>query len=108
MNVDDGMSSVGDTDLYSQLLALLVESTDPATLCQSLAAGDLPTALRAAHSLRGVSGTLGLTGIAQQAELIETQLRNAKEGMDHSSIAQAALSLEREFQTMAAAIKNAL
>ena len=108
LSVNDGMRSVGDTDLYQQLLAILVENTDAAELCKSLAAGELTAAVRAAHSLRGVSSTLGLTGIAQQALQIETQLKNAKQGADYSFISKAAQSLELEFQTIAAAIKSAL
>jgi CheY-like chemotaxis protein/HPt (histidine-containing phosphotransfer) domain-containing protein len=108
LDVEAGMGSVGDPELYAQLLALLVESTDATNTCKALAAGDLPTALRLAHTLRGVAGTLGLSGIAQQAERLEIQLRNAKEGMDHSALAQAASSLELEFQALASAIEKAL
>jgi two-component system sensor histidine kinase/response regulator len=108
LNIDDGMRSVGDPDLYRQLLALLVEGTDAAELCTSLAAGEFTTAMRSAHSLRGVAGTLGLTGIAHLAGQLEIQLKNAKEGEDHYSIAIAAQSLKLEFQTIAAAIKRAL
>jgi two-component system sensor histidine kinase/response regulator len=108
LNVDDGMANVGDSDLYRQLLGLVVESTDAAELCESLARAEIPVAIRSAHSLRGVASTLGLTGIAELAGQVETELKSCKQGVDLSGISVAAKSLESEFQTLAKAIKSAL
>ena len=108
LNVDDGMANVGDSDLYRQLLGLVVESTDAAELCESLARAEIPIAIRSAHSLRGVASTLGLTGIAELAGQVETELKSCKQGVDLSGISVAAKSLESEFQTLAKAIKSAL
>ena len=108
LNVDDGMSSVGDSELYGQLLALLAESADAQNLCDSLATGDLKTALRSAHSLRGVTGTLGLAGIALKAGQIEELLKNANEGTDLTSSAVSAKDLKSEFDKLVAKIELAL
>jgi two-component system sensor histidine kinase/response regulator len=108
LNVDNGMSSVGDSELYGQLLALLAENTDAQKLCDALSVGDMKTALLSAHSLRGVSGTLGLAGIAHQAGLIEDLLKNATEATDPSSIAISAKDLKLEFDKLMAAIDAAL
>ena len=108
LNVDDGMSSVGDSELYGQLLALLAESPDAQNLCDALATGDMKTALMSAHSLRGVTGTLGLAGIARQAGQIEDLLKNATEATDPSSIAISAKDLKLEFDKLVAAIDAAL
>ena len=108
LDVANGMSSVGDPELYRQLLGLLVESVDAQNLCKSLATGEMKAALMAVHTLRGVTGTLGLTGIAHQAECIEDQIKKAGEGADHSPIAIAAQKMALEFQAIAAAIDEAM
>lgn len=108
LDVANGMSSVGDSELYRQLLSLLVESMDAKNLCESLANGDMKTALRSAHSLRGVAGTLGLTGIARKAGLIEDQIKNADEQIDPLSIAPGAQELASEFHALVAEIDAAM
>jgi signal transduction histidine kinase len=80
LDVADGMEHVGDPDLYRQLLSILVDSTDADQLCQALDGRDFPTALRAAHSLRGVAG----------------------------AVSMAARQLHQDFTTMVAAIRDAL
>ena len=108
LNVDDGMRSVGDSELYGQLLALLAESTDAQNLCDSLATVDLKTALRSAHSLRGVTGTLGLAGIAHKAGQIEELLKNGNERTDLDPIKISAKELKSEFDKLVVAIDAVL
>ncbi|RYY99648.1 MAG: response regulator, partial [Comamonadaceae bacterium] len=72
----------GDVVAYRQLLRRFVPSQGgmPARLRLALAGGDIDTARREAHTLRGVAATLGAMSLAQQAGKLEHLLRDdAKE-----------------------------
>ena len=49
------------------------------TVVQAWAQGDVDTALRIAHSVRGVAGNIGLTRLAQAAAALETALRDRQD-----------------------------
>ncbi len=104
LDVADGMERVGDPDLYRELLSILVDSTDADQLLQSLAAQDLPTALRAAHSLRGAAGTLGLKDIQLKAGAVEAQIRDGAGAV----VSVAAKALHADFTVIVTAIRGAL
>jgi HPt (histidine-containing phosphotransfer) domain-containing protein len=106
LDVADGMERVGDPDLYRELLSILVDSTDADQLLQSLAAQDLPTALRAAHSLRGAAGTLGLKDIQLKAGAVEVQIRDG--AGDGAAVSLAAKALHVDFTVILTAIRGAL
>lgn len=48
-----------------------------AQLTQALESGDIPTAFRAAHTLKGTSSTLGFGELTAAASALTEQLRNA-------------------------------
>jgi HPt (histidine-containing phosphotransfer) domain-containing protein len=106
LDVVDGMERVGDPDLYRQLLMILVDSTDADQLCLSLAEQDFPTALRAAHSLRGVAGTLGLKDVQQQAGAVEVQIRDGD--FDVAAVSLSAQTLHAQYTLIVTAIRDAL
>ncbi|MGE5470770.1 MAG: PAS domain S-box protein [Bacteroidota bacterium] len=75
-----GLNSVrGRASSYTRLLGTFVRShaDDPARIGRLLAAGQPGEALRAAHSLKGAAGTLGITSIQTAAAALEAGLRNA-------------------------------
>lgn len=51
----------GNTALYERFLLKFPEDGNFGLIAPALAAGDLDAVLRAAHTLKGVSGNLGLT-----------------------------------------------
>jgi two-component system, sensor histidine kinase and response regulator len=78
-----GLNAVrGRTASYTRLLHTFTEShaDDPAHIAGLLAAGQPAEALRAAHTLKGAAGTLGITSIQNAAASLESALRNAAPG----------------------------
>lgn len=52
------------------------------SLCSSYSAGDIETAFRAAHTLKGTSANLGFTDLYQKASDVTEELRNGNPGPD--------------------------
>lgn len=78
LDVEVALANVGgNRKLLRKLLAELVQDHghDAQVLEAALAAGDLPLAQRVAHTLKGVAGTLGASGLQQAAATLETALR---------------------------------
>ena len=69
----------GKAELYLKLLNELVSShgDDPAKLVASLQEGKRADVLRLAHSLKGVTATLGVNGIAEAAKKLESTLKES-------------------------------
>ncbi len=55
------------------------------TLCDSFAAGDIETAFRAAHTLKGTSANLGFTDLFEKASAVTEELRNGNPGPEFDS-----------------------
>ncbi|AFL72727.1 PAS domain S-box protein [Thiocystis violascens] len=74
----------GKADVYRRLLTTFADhhGGDMAALRACLANGDRETARRLAHTLKGVSGTLGATGVQALAASLETALRDAGSSTD--------------------------
>lgn len=68
----------GKTGTYLRLLQKYAEvhQNDMAKLRHHLATGENEDAIRIAHTLKGVSGTLGLSGLQAQATALEANLRD--------------------------------
>lgn len=70
--------TAGDEELLEELLILFKDSSasDLDHLQQAVTAGDSAGVLRAAHSLKGASASLGIEGIRQLAAAMETDARD--------------------------------
>ena len=78
LDVKTGLSRMmGTPPLYLTMLRKYVEGQSNCILLikTALAAGDMATAQRAAHTLKGVSGTIGATDIPQLADAVENAIR---------------------------------
>ena len=64
----------GDEELLRSLLDMFLTDESYAELMSALAALDAQRGFRAAHSLKGSSGMLGLTGLFEAMKLITSQL----------------------------------
>ncbi|NCC34641.1 MAG: response regulator, partial [Chloroflexia bacterium] len=67
----------GKTNLYRQLIQRFLDDhgNDSQRIAQALAAGQAEEALRMAHTLKGVAGTIGATTLHAEADRIEQALR---------------------------------
>jgi HPt (histidine-containing phosphotransfer) domain-containing protein len=68
---------MGKKPLYLTMLRKYLEGQNSCTMLMktALAAGDMATAQRAAHTLKGVSGNIGATDIPQLADAVENAIR---------------------------------
>jgi len=82
----DGLHRVaGNLRLYRAMLQQYAEdqAETPAALRAALAAGDAKTAERLAHTLKGVSATLGIKPASEAAAVVEDRIRHGKlEGIE--------------------------
>ena len=67
-----------DEDEYLELVDLLVDTgmVDLSNMESAVKAGDADAAARAAHSIKGASGNLGIMDIYELAKAVEAELRN--------------------------------
>ncbi len=93
----------GKRTLYLDLLRKFAEGQRNATeqIRQSLARGDTATAERIAHTLKGIAGNVGATGIQNEAAVVEHGIRDGREveaGLDRlaRSLAELIGYLERD------------
>ena len=78
MDVKPGLNRMmGKKPLYLTMLRKYLEGQNNCTMVikNALAAGDMATAQRAAHTLKGVSGTIGATEIPHLADAVENAIR---------------------------------
>jgi len=92
---------------YKKLLRRFVDSQSNAIadIRSHLAANDRNTAERAAHTLKGVAGTVGAVTVQAIAELIEQVIR---EGGDASELEPSLVEAERTLSSLFSALKNVL
>ncbi len=79
MNIKALADDLGlDEDEYLELVDLLVDTgmVDLSNMESAVKAGDAETAARAAHSLKGASGNLGIMDIYELTKAMEAELRN--------------------------------
>lgn len=95
-NRDFALEQVADDEeLLDELLALFKESSasDLEQLRQAVAVDDPAAVLRAAHSLKGASASLGLEGIRQLAVAMENDGRNGSVTVTAAKLSDLALLL---------------
>ncbi|MCV2216859.1 response regulator [Thauera sp. Sel9] len=94
----------GDAELLHTLLRRFcdTQSDAPARISQALAAGDRDTAVRIAHTLKGLAGNIGAETLAARAADIDNRLRN---GQDAEA---ALLGLAGALATLGSDIREAL
>lgn len=95
----------GDTFLR-EVAGIFLEDTPKrlAELDQSLAAGDAPTFIRAAHSIKGASANLGAAALRAVAEQLEHRAK--KEGL--ADVGALLAGLKTEFDRARAALNELL
>jgi CheY-like chemotaxis protein len=100
-----GLARVGgNRSLYLRLLHQFIDKqADADQRCAAaLAVGDMATAERIVHTVRGVAGNIGLTGVQQSAAMLEHALRQRGES------GPAAAAFRAELARAIAALQSAL
>ena len=65
-----------DLDMYFSCLQILLEDHNAEKLAEAVGKQDFRAAFEAVHSIKGSSGTLGLTPLYDQAALLSDDFRN--------------------------------
>ena len=108
LNVARGLTTLrGHAYKYLDLLSHFIQShaNDMTQVTASLAGGDLATAQRLAHTLKGTAGTLGAERLAEMAWLLEVSLRgNSIEQLRDKDIHLELDAINRELMALAAAL----
>ncbi|MGD9502145.1 MAG: response regulator, partial [Methyloceanibacter sp.] len=105
IDVDAGLKRTGgNRKRYETLLRKFTEqqSGTSAALVAALTKGDMATAERIAHSLKGVAGTLGASGLAQAASHAEAAIKRGKDP------GQEVENLTRSLEALLAELRAAL
>ena len=92
----------GNPDLVVRFVTKFLSDGSFANLKSALAAGDRDTAFRAAHTLKGVSGTLGFQRLYEKATSVTELLRGG--AVDAAKTALPAL--ETEYSLVMEALKT--
>jgi GAF domain-containing protein/DNA-binding response OmpR family regulator/nitrogen-specific signal transduction histidine kinase/HPt (histidine-containing phosphotransfer) domain-containing protein len=107
VDIADGLHRVGgNLRLYRAMLQQYAEdqAETPAALRAALAAGDAKTAERLAHTLKGVSATLGIKPASEVAAVVEDRIRHGRlEGIEDDLVA-----LQQATEAVIAGIRAAL
>ena len=82
---------MGKRSVYMKIFGMLFQDENLQVLGTALRAGDLDTAFMAAHTLKGVTGNLGLTPYYDAVYPMVEPLRNREEGMDYLEMYQRVL-----------------
>ena len=90
----------GDISLYQLIVAGFTEEQQSVMehLRQALADSQLETARRAAHTLKGLAGSLGATPLQEASRALENALRD--EGSDPTDLAAKLAALEAELRSV--------
>ena len=86
---------LGDETFYLKMLGMLLKDDSIRKLGSAVQNGDLTEAFEAAHSLKGITGNLGLTPLYNAACAIVEPLRAKEAREDYSALYQA---VEAEFE----------
>lgn len=100
----------GNLALYYALLDKFrnKERDAAARIREALAANDRETAERLAHTLRGIAGTLGAESIQNQANLLESSIKNEASNGASGEIESLLVQIDEELATLIAGIDRAL
>lgn len=81
INYDEGLKRMCNNEpLYQKFLGKFLQDKSMEELKEKLAAGNIEEAFRAAHTLKGVSGTLSLTPLYQKSSALCEKLRRGENG----------------------------
>ncbi len=93
-----------EEDEYLELADLLVETgmADLSNMDSAIASGDMDAAAKAAHSIKGASGNLGIMDIYELAKNIEAELRNNNVGAIENQLKE----IREQLQALAEIVKQ--
>ena len=96
---------MGNTELYHRFLHKFLADGSYVEFEQALAAGDMATAEKSVHTLKGTAGNLSLVPLFQAADDAVQGIRTGKHGQDLQLLAKA---VAEEYNKACTAIRDAL
>jgi HPt (histidine-containing phosphotransfer) domain-containing protein len=99
MNFKELAENLGlEEDEYRELIDLFIQSGggDLQKVVEGVAAGDADQVMRAAHTIKGAAGNLGLVDVSAAAKVIEARATNNQ----LNDLTQAVHTLEEQFQAI--------
>ncbi|MRR51424.1 MAG: PAS domain S-box protein [Rhodocyclaceae bacterium] len=107
LDVDRGLSLTGGRiELYLRLLGKFAENRSAAELCQAIENDDLAAARHHAHSLKGVSATLGAEPLRAIAAGLEQSIAEASAGEDLKGLLGTAKRMLEKFEQLKQALES--
>lgn len=100
----DVLTRLVKTDRIARYLCKLVDDTVFEELFSAVSAGDCDTAFRAAHTIKGEAGTLGLKALASAASTLTEALRGKE--VIASAAVQMTEDVKAQYTLVAAAIRE--
>jgi len=103
IDVQNGVIRVGGSvRRYKDLLAKFVENQGDVDkkIKQAIDAGDNETALRLAHTLKGVSGNVGALDLHAHAKRVESCLKDKNANQTHTTLQELTISLNQTCQIL--------
>ena len=97
LDTAQAIARMGGEDTYRTVLEKFIPNQEMAvqSIGDALAAGDLKTAERLAHTLKGIAATVGAATLSELARRLEIAIREDDAGSRQESIAAAAAELDR-------------
>ena len=87
VNVEEGLGRLrGNAMIYKRMLSMFIDSKEAAQFDDAIATGDIETATRASHSMKGIAGNLSLDDLYAVSDKLTEELR--KNIKDDTTIAE--------------------
>lgn len=101
LDVDKGLKNVrGNTKLYTKLLGLFMECTEPDDFLGACRRGELKVAHLALHSLKGIAGNLAMPELfsvcARLLEVCSDETISDQEIVEFASVSQATTEIAKQ------------
>ena len=109
LDIKAGLNTSGGlTEIYVDMLHMFLETEIPQRMTQDAASGDMEALRKSVHSFKGVTGTLGLSGLRTATIALETELRATPPTIAPQDTPARVQAIVEEFETLCADLRACL